>query len=164
MFFFLRKKKILLSCFFVLLGFCTLLGFGLLATLFHIEIGFGVFASFFKEKKKALLLFSGKGKLEICGLSITPVLVYLDVVSYKDKILEENLVKAGIYRWTNVNNEKILLGSASDLARRLQCYLSSNYMISSKGKSKIYSSLLKHGYSAFKLYILENGSKKRAYY
>ena len=34
-------------------------------------------------------------------------------------------------------------------------------MISYKGKSKIYSSLFKHGYSAFKLYILKNKIKKK---
>lgn len=68
----------------------------------------------------------------------------------KYKILNENKGKSGLYRWTNVNNKKkYYVGSSSDLTRRLQCYLSTNYMLSYKSKSKKYYSLLKYRYSTF---------------
>ena len=49
-----------------------------------------------------------------------------------------------------VKNKKYYLESSSDLTRRLQCHLSTNYMRSYKSKSKkIIFFLLKHRYSTF---------------
>src|SRR5205807_7401976 len=47
------------------------------------------------------------------------------------------------------------VGSATDLSRRLWCYLSINYITKYKSKSIIYSALLKNGYDKFRLEILE---------
>lgn len=96
---------------------------------------------------------------EVFGLNIIPVAVYSDVISDKEKILQENKGKAGIYKWTNVNDGKFYIGSANDLSRRLHCYLSPRFMTTYKSQSKIYSSLLKYGYPAFNLEILEHCAK-----
>jgi hypothetical protein len=121
---------------------------------------YGGFSLIFQKGESSLFMFFGKGESEVYVLNTVPVIIYLDVISDRDKILNENRGKSGIYRWTNVNSKKSYVGSSSDLARRLQCYLSTNYMLSYKSKSKIYSSLLKHGYNAFTLDILEYCEKE----
>ena len=55
---------------------------------------------FFSLKKKKLFQ---KGEsslfmLEVYVLNTVPVITYLDVISYRDKILNENRGKSGIYR------------------------------------------------------------------
>ena len=120
------------------LGFCLLSVLGTLLTIFNIDMVYGGFSLIFQKGESSLFM------LEVYVLNTVPVITYLDVISDKDKILNENRGKSGIYRWTNVNSKKSYVGSSSDLARRLQCYLSTNYMLSYKSKSKIYSSLLKH--------------------
>lgn len=82
------------------------------------------------------------------------------MISDRDKILKDNRGKSGIYRWTSVNNKKSYVGSSTYLARRFNYYLNTNYILSYKSKSKIYSSLLKHGYNAFTLDILEYCEKE----
>lgn len=154
-------KKMLISSFHILLpsslsiecwrklGFCLLPLFGSLLTIFNIDIVYWSFSLLFQE-----------GELEIYVLNTVPVIIYLDVVYNKDKILNENRGKSGIYRWTNVNNKKSYMRSSSNLTRRFQCYLNTNYMLRYKSKSKIYSSLLKHGYNAFTLEIVEYCEKE----
>jgi len=156
----------LLSCFHVLLpstlsmegwrtlGFCLLSIFGALLTIFNIDMVYGCFSLLLQKGESSLFM------LEVYVLNTVPVITYLDVISDRDKILNENRGKSGIYRWTNVNSKKSYVGSSTNLTRRFLCYLNINYMLSYKSKSKIYSSLLKHGYNAFTLDILEYCEKE----
>src|SRR5437588_7973069 len=75
----------------------------------------------------------------------------------KDKIIQENKDKAGIYMWKNTLNDKQYIGSAVDLSNRLSKYYSTSYMENelNRGNSHIYRALLKNGYSNFSLTILE---------
>jgi group I intron endonuclease len=58
---------------------------------------------------------------------------------------------------TNKLNGESYIGSSVNLGRRLSEYFSSKYLNSAldRGKSRIYSALIKYGYSKFKLEILE---------
>lgn len=68
--------------------------------------------------------------LEVYVLNTVPVITYLDVISDRDKILNENRGKWGIYGWTNVHNKKSYVGSSTNLTRRFLYYLNTNYMLS----------------------------------
>lgn len=86
-----------------------------------------------------------------------PVVVYLDAYLNKSMILNDNKNKPGIYRWVNKVNGKSYLGSSVNLNNRLKGYYRFNFICSNlaKGKSFIYSAILKYGYSNFQLEILE---------
>jgi GIY-YIG catalytic domain/NUMOD1 domain len=86
-----------------------------------------------------------------------PKISYLNIDLNKDNIFKENRNKSGIYKWTNLITGKSYIGSAINLSRRLKQYFSIHYLnrVLSKSKSIIYSSLLKYGYSNFRLEILE---------
>jgi len=75
----------------------------------------------------------------------------------KAQILSDNKNKSGIYVWTNIINNKKYVGSAQDLSDRLSFYYSQAAINSAlqRGKSYIYSALLKHGNSSFSLEIIE---------
>ena len=83
--------------------------------------------------------------------------IYPNANLLKSKILKENRKKTGIYRWTNTITEDSYVGSAIDLSKRLNDYLNIAFLNKElkKGRSVIYSALLKYGYSNFKLDILE---------
>lgn len=49
---------------------------------------------------------------------------YNNADTYKDTIIEDNKGKSGIYLWRNLINDKIYVGSSSDLGRRFQKYYS----------------------------------------
>lgn len=89
--------------------------------------------------------------------TINPVVCYENADTLKLQIIKENRKKSGIYRWTNLINGKSYIGSSVNLERRFKFY----YNISSletqikKGRSNISLALLKQGYSAFSLEILE---------
>lgn len=85
-----------------------------------------------------------------------PVSVYLNADQDKILILKENKEKCGVYRWTNLINGKSYVGSSISLHRRLKSYFNIFYLESGikNRKSLIYNSLLKYGYSNFKLDIL----------
>lgn len=91
------------------------------------------------------------------GRSSPLVASYSNPIDLKTVIYKENLKKVGIYRWTNLINGKIYIGSSSNLGKRFSGYLSSIFLTreSLKTKSLIYSALSKYGYSNFKLDILE---------
>lgn len=74
----------------------------------------------------------------------------------KDKldIYEENEGKSGIYLWRNKENGKFYIGSSSNLKRRLIFYYNLEHLAKHPTRH-INNSLLKYGYSAFSLYILE---------
>jgi hypothetical protein len=89
--------------------------------------------------------------------NIIPILSYYNANILKEKILETNKRKCGIYRWINLITGKCYIGSSTSLSCRFSKYYSLNYLRTSlkKTSSIIYSSLLKYGYSNFSLDILE---------
>jgi hypothetical protein len=84
------------------------------------------------------------------------------VASQKKTIYKENKGKSGIYRFICDTTGKSYIGSAVNLRRRFSEYFSLGFIINElkKGNSAIYSSLLKYGYSKFRLEILEYCSKE----
>lgn len=87
--------------------------------------------------------------------------VYI-VASQKKTIYKENKGKSGIYRFICDTTGKSYIGSAVDLRRRFSEYFSLGFIRNElkKGNSAIYSSLLKHGHSNFRLEILEYCNKE----
>jgi group I intron endonuclease len=61
--------------------------------------------------------------------------------------------------WENKNNGKFYIGSSTDIKRRLMFYYNINYL-AKHSTSYINNALLKEGYSAFKLYIIEYCKKE----
>lgn len=95
---------------------------------------------------------------------LIPVVIYPDAFLDKPVILKNNKNKAGIYRWVNKVNGNTYIGSSVNLGRRFRVYYDFSYLSVrlNKGKSLIYSALLKHGYSNFQLEILEYSTKENA--
>jgi group I intron endonuclease len=89
---------------------------------------------------------------------VVPVKSYSNADTMKLEIFQENKNKAGIYRWVNHKNGKSYIGSSVNLTRRFYQYLNSKYLLSRK--MIICQALLKYGYSAFSLEILEYCDKK----
>jgi len=85
-------------------------------------------------------------------LSVVPVVVYSNADVLKKIILKENKDKSGIYRWTNLINNKSYLGRSTCLDKRFRCYF--NVLFLENTNMLIYKALLKYGYSNFKLEIL----------
>jgi group I intron endonuclease len=108
-----------------------------------------------------LPLYFGKDVVIGCDwfilLSFVPVAIYPNADIQKSIIYEENKRKCGIYRWTNLVTGQSYIGSGTNLTRRFANYYSLAYLKRevNRGKSIIYNALLKHGYSNFKLEILE---------
>jgi len=82
------------------------------------------------------------------------VLHYNNVDVEKLDILKDNLLKSGVYMFTNLTNGKRYIGSTRNLSRRFSEYLNTNYLIKAN-YMVICSALLKYGYSKFSLDILE---------
>jgi group I intron endonuclease len=88
--------------------------------------------------------------------SFVPAILYNNADINKLQILKDNKDKAGIYMWTHLESGKRYIGSAYDLANRLDDYFRKSYISDkSKGNSYIYNALLIHGYSKFSISILE---------
>jgi group I intron endonuclease len=85
--------------------------------------------------------------------SIKPIIIYDNTDQDKEIILKNSIAKAGVYRWVNKLNGKTYIGSATDLRTRFYVYFSAKRLIDSK--MAIYKAILKHGYSNFRLEILE---------
>jgi len=81
------------------------------------------------------------------------LVVYNNAEICKESILQENSGKCGIYRWVNTVNQKTYIGSAIDLRVRFYVYYSTSRLVSSN--MAIYKAILKYGYFAFNLEILE---------
>jgi len=96
--------------------------------------------------------------------NIIPVAVYSDAYLNKSIILKDNKNKSGIYRWVNKVNGKSYVGSSVNLSLRLKVYYDFSFLSArvANAKSKIYSAILKHGYSSFQLEILEYCTKENA--
>lgn len=86
-----------------------------------------------------------------------PIVFYHNAEKCKFNIFKENRERSGIYCWKNNLNGKIYIGSAKNLTKRLSEYFNPRFLNKSllTKNSKIYSSLLKNGYSNFSLGILE---------
>lgn len=93
---------------------------------------------------------------------INPIMTYLNADTMKLQIIKENRKKSGIYRWTNLINGKSYIGSSSNLGERFYRYYKIDYLtkILARTRSFICNSLLKNGYSNFKLEILEYCERK----
>jgi group I intron endonuclease len=88
-------------------------------------------------------------------LTLTPIITYSNADTQKLQIIKENKGKSGIYCWTNINTGFSYVGSSIDLSKRLLNYFNINYL-TKPGRNMIISrSLLKNGYSSFKVEILE---------
>ena len=85
--------------------------------------------------------------------SVIPLIVYQNIEMERASILKNNKGKTGIYRWTNLINLKTYIGSANNLTTRFWVYFSRRRLINSN--MIIYKSILKYGYTNFKLEILE---------
>jgi group I intron endonuclease len=83
------------------------------------------------------------------------VVVYANADTQKESILNENKGKAGIYCWVHNESGKIYVGSSIDLHRRFMQYYNIKYITRASKSSVICKALLKYGYSAFQLNILE---------
>lgn len=96
--------------------------------------------------------------------SLIPIVTYSDAFLNKSTILKDSKNKAGIYRWVNKVNGNTYIGSSVNLARRFRVYYDFSFLSVriANSKSRIYSAILKHGYSNFQLEILEYCTKENA--
>ena len=99
----------------------------------------------------------------IIHFSIIPIKVYANSDLFKKDIIEDNKNQAGVYQFINLLTNECYIGSSINLSKRLQQYFQYSYISSpDRGNSKIYSSILKYGYSNFSLNILEYCDKTDA--
>jgi group I intron endonuclease len=89
-----------------------------------------------------------------------PEKVYLNADTQRLQIIEENKEKSGIYMWKNSHNGNIYIGSAKNIKRRLTSYYNINYLVK-ESSMYINRAILKEGYSAFSLTILEYCDEKK---
>jgi group I intron endonuclease len=84
---------------------------------------------------------------------LVPVMIYHDAEIDKSRVIEENKGKAGIYLWTHKESNKLYVGSAVDLSKRLRRY----YILSDLEIANNYISraIIHYTHSAFFLFILE---------
>ena len=81
--------------------------------------------------------------------------IYLNADTSKELVIKDNKDKSGVYRWTHIYSGKSYIGSSSNLSKRFSNYYSINYIADPKRNMLIHKALLKYGYSAFTLEILE---------
>lgn len=95
---------------------------------------------------------------ETVSLSLLPI-IYDNADKDKAIAIKNNRKLSGVYKWTHKKSGKFYIGSSVDLGRRFSCYYSYIYLSKHSKNSFIYKSLLKYGYSAFSLEILEYCNK-----
>ena len=89
-------------------------------------------------------------------MTFIPFVSYNDALSNKKKAIKENEKKSGIYCWTHLATNKSYVGSSINLGRRFRSYYNPIFISHISRKSMIINkALIKHGYSEFKLEILE---------
>lgn len=89
-------------------------------------------------------------------LSIIPIKIYENADTQKKEAIEENRKKSGVYRWFNKINGKSYIGSSINLTSRfLDYYNTKQLLVGAERNMLIAAALLKHGYSNFRLEILE---------
>ena len=89
------------------------------------------------------------------SFNITPEVIYDNAHENKEIAIKSNRKKSGVYRWVHNKSGKMYIGSSADLGQRFSSYYSLIWIKSQAKRSIIYKSLLKHGYSEFRLEILE---------
>jgi group I intron endonuclease len=104
--------------------------------------------------KRLLYPLAPKSSLNEVVITPTPVKVYENADNLKLDILLDNKGKSGIYMWKSLKDGKTYIGSARDLRRRLMGYFNIN-QLARTSNAYISRALLKYGYSAFSLTILE---------
>lgn len=93
--------------------------------------------------------------------NVFPVVIYLNLDINKKSIIKENKGKSGIYRWINKITGKSYIGGSINLGNRIKDYFNYSFLVLAKNKNMIiYKSILKYGYSNFKLEIIEYCLKK----
>lgn len=85
------------------------------------------------------------------NLSVVPVRSYLNADTDKFTNLKVNKGEVGIYRWVNVLTGKSYIGSSKNLSTRFRQYFNIVYLENKIKKNNIYRSLIKNGYSKFRL-------------
>jgi len=88
------------------------------------------------------------------SLLTVPVIVYNNADTDKSEILAYTKARTGIYLWTHKESNKMYIGSAIDLSKRLSNYYSLGYL-TRYSNSIICNALYSHGYSKFSLTIME---------
>lgn len=83
------------------------------------------------------------------------IVVYTNADTQKEAILKHNKGKAGIYCWINIQSGNKYIGSSIDLKKRIMNYYNIKYLTRTSKSSNISKALIKWGYSAFRLEILE---------
>lgn len=112
--------------------------------------GFGVFNGLFHSAE----VYSFN--LDFSLLSVTPIVVYANAASDKDKSIKENKNKCGVYWWKNLVNGKSYVGSSVNLSRRFRSYYNSNHLELSSAKTMLINkALIKYGHNCFTLGVLE---------
>lgn len=102
------------------------------------------------------MLFNVNSEYILCASPFVPAIAYSNADTLKDLIIKENTGKSGVYRWRHLLTGKSYVGSSINLGRRFRDYYKYSFLSHEKNRSMyIYRSLLKHGYSHFKLEILE---------
>lgn len=119
-----------------------------------------------RNYRSTLLSLNSKDRTGLFNSSISsnanPVVTYSNADTFKLQIVKENRRKSGIYCWTNLNNGKSYEGSSGNLGERFYRYYKIDFLMAAlkRSRSKIYSSILKNGYSKFKVDILEYCNKE----
>ena len=86
---------------------------------------------------------------------LTPIKIYPNADISKQEIIKDNKNRSGVYLWINNLNNKIYVGSSTNLGKRLSNYFNLKYLQNASKSSIIYSTLLKNKHLNFSLYILE---------
>ena len=102
----------------------------------------------------------GPNDSKVSNNKVIPVVIYSNADLSKFGIIEDNRNKAGIYRWINSINNKIYIGSSTNLSERFLDYYQARVLL--KNKTPIHNALLKYGYSKFSLEILEYCTREKA--
>ena len=101
--------------------------------------------------------YSTDNNTTLSCFTFVPVISYSNADVKKTDILQDNKAKVGIYRWVNLITGKSYVGSSGNLSDRFRQYFNINFLEREvvRNNSYIYKSLIKNGYSNFKLEILE---------
>ena len=83
----------------------------------------------------------------------TPAVIYDNPDQNKGEVTKENRNKSGIYSWIHIETNRRYVGSSVNLGKRFSEYSNYNHLLSKN--MVICKALLKYGYSAFRLEILE---------
>lgn len=88
-------------------------------------------------------------------MCLAPLVSYSNIDTLKLSILNDNKLKAGIYRIINNTTGESYVGSSINISQRFKNYFNINYISTGAKSSRICRALLKYGYSNFSLEIIE---------